>query len=92
MLMMPKKEDTVEADPALFADEKVAVKEKAASEMTPAEKIENSMIISMLTGAFGIAYIVKYFMDGGSLGLDSVNMIFLFLGIILHKTPANYLP
>jgi len=91
MLMMPKKEDTVEADPALFADEKVAVKEKAASEMTPAEKIENSMIISMLTGAFGIAYIVKYFMDGGSLGLDSVNMIFLFLGIILHKTPANYL-
>ena len=53
--------------------------------------MENSMIVSILLGIFGIIYLIIYFIRGDSLGLDSVNLIFLFAGIILHKTPANYL-
>ncbi len=59
--------------------------------MTPAERLENSMIISLLLGILGFAYIILYFVNGGKLGLNSVNLIFLFAGILLHKTPANYL-
>ncbi len=91
VLMSPKEEEVIEADPALFADDEKVVEVKPKSEMTPAEKIENSMIVSLLLGILGMAYIVYYFTTGGSLGLDSVNLIFLFLGILLHKTPANYL-
>ncbi len=91
VMMSPKEEDIVEADPALFADDDKGVEVKPRSEMTPAEKIENSMIVSLLLGILGMAYIIYYFATGGSLGLNSVNLIFLFLGILLHKTPANYL-
>ena len=88
-MMMPKAEDVVEVDPALLVEEEPEMKPR--SEMTPAEKMENSMAISMLLGAMGFAYIIYYFANGGKLGLNSINLIFLFAGIILHKTPANYL-
>ncbi len=91
VMMSPKAEDVIEADPALFADDEKTVELKPRAEMTPAEKIENSMIVSLLLGLLGMAYIVYYFATGGSLGLNSVNLIFLFVGILLHKTPANYL-
>jgi short-chain fatty acids transporter len=60
-------------------------------EMTPAQKLENSMLVSLLLGGMGLYYLVGYFMDGGKLGLNIVNMIFLMLGLILQGTPANYL-
>lgn len=60
--------------------------------MTPAEKIENSRLISILLGAMGIVYIVYYLkIKGFNLNLNIVNFIFLFTGIILHGTPRRYL-
>jgi len=90
MLMSPKKDDEIlEVDPALFEDEEEApVKEKA--DMTPAERIENSCVLSMIIGAIGVLFIVNFFAKGGGLGLNVVNFIFLTLGIILHKTPIKY--
>jgi short-chain fatty acids transporter len=89
MMMTPDADEIVEIDPALL--EEVKNQEAKTTGTTPAEKIENSMIISMLLGLFGFAYIVYYFITGGKLGLNSVNMIFLFAGIVLHGTPANFL-
>ena len=90
-MMMPLKEDIIEVDPALLEEGPAEVGVRDRAGMTPAEKLENSMIVSILLGIFGIIYIIIYFVRGGSLGLNSVNLIFLFAGIILHKTPANYL-
>ncbi len=59
--------------------------------MTPAERLENSMLISLLLGGLGAYYLFGYFLGGGKLGLNILNMIFLVLGIFLQKTPANYL-
>lgn len=60
--------------------------------MTPAEKIENSRLISILLGAMGIVYIVYYLkIKGFNLNLNIVNFIFSFTGIILHGTPRRYL-
>jgi len=89
MMMAPDAGDIVEIDPSLL--EENAGEETKTPGTTPAEKFENSVIISMLLGLFGFSYIVYYFVNGGKLGLNSVNMIFLFAGIVLHGTPANFL-
>lgn len=90
VLMSPKNKDEIIAvDPALFDDEEEAPM-KAKKEMTPAERVENSPVLSMIIGAIGIIYLVIYFKNGGGLGLNIVNFIFLILGIILHKTPIKY--
>ncbi len=89
-MMMPKdKKEIFEVDPNLFEEEEEEVV-KPRSEMTPAEKMENSMILSLIIGAIGIIYIVIYISKGKSIGLDIVNFIFLIIGIILHKTPIKY--
>ena len=39
----------------------------------------------------GLGYlIIRLFVNGGGLDLNSVIMLFMFLGIILHKTPIKY--
>ncbi len=88
-LMMPAA-DQVKEIPAELRDEEVE-ESKPASDMSPAEKLENSMLISLLLSGMGLYYLTGYFMDGGKLGLNSLNMIFLMLGLLLQKTPANYL-
>lgn len=56
-----------------------------------ASKLENSVVISLLIGVAGMAYVVYHFATKGfDLNLDIVNFTFLFLGILLHKTPINY--
>jgi len=89
--MMPDKDKVIAIDPALLAEaEPAAAVQKAA--LTPADKIENSAVISWLTGLMGLVYIVWYFATKGfSLNLDIVNFIFLFLAIIFHGTPRRFL-
>lgn len=61
------------------------------SSKTPAERLESSRILALLTAAMGISFLVyKLIVKGNSLDLNSVIMLFLFLGIILHKTPIAY--
>lgn len=61
-------------------------------EMTPADKLENSKVVTWLISIMGFAYIIYYFIEFGfNLNLNIVNFIFLFLGILLHKTPKRFL-
>lgn len=87
--MLPPKDEVVEVDPKLLVEEPELV-EKPKNQQTPAERLENSTIITVLIAAIGLTYIVKYFYSGGNLDLNIVNLIFLFAGIILHKTPIRY--
>ncbi|MGY0692485.1 short-chain fatty acid transporter [Virgibacillus sp. FSP13] len=65
---------------------------QAKADMTPADKIENSRIISLIIGILGLAFIVYHFVENGfDLNINIVNFIMLFLGILLHKTPRRYL-
>lgn len=90
-LMMPTKDQTVAVDPALLeADVQAAAIEQGA--MTPAEKLENSKIISLLIGILGLVFLFYYFATNGfKLNLDIVNFLFLFLGILFHGTPKRFL-
>jgi short-chain fatty acids transporter len=88
-LMTPSKEDVIAIDPKLIENDDEEIQ---ASIDTPADKLENSFIISMITGFMGIAYVIYYFVTKGfALNLNIVNFTFLFLGILLHKTPKRYL-
>jgi short-chain fatty acids transporter len=92
VLMMPKKkEDIVEIDPKLFAEDNIPeAPAKSRKEMTPAEKQENSIVLALIIVVVGLVFVVRYFIKGGSLSLDIVNLIFLIVGLLFHKTPIAY--
>ncbi|MBQ9255259.1 MAG: short-chain fatty acid transporter [Bacteroidales bacterium] len=87
-LMHPKK-DIVTINPTLFKEDEG--KQENSLDMTPAEKIENARIISLIISILGLIYLfINLFVRKHSLDLNSVIMLFLFLGIIAHKTPLAY--
>jgi len=88
--MHPKGNDVVTVDPALLEEDE---KPKMLSDqsLTPAQKLENSRILTILIAVMGLGYLVyKMVFKGGSLDMNATIMIFLFLGILLHKTPIGY--
>ena len=87
-LMHPKGELVISVDPALLMEEEP---KPAKVPETPAEKMENSRLLTWIIALLGLCFVVlKLFVLGGSLDLNTVIMIFLFLGLILHKTPLAY--
>ncbi|WP_291259859.1 short-chain fatty acid transporter [Fusobacterium sp.] len=89
--MYPSEDEVVTVDPKLL-EEREEMITKSKEEMTPAERIENSKVVSILLGIMGWAYILQYFMTKGfNLNLNLVNFIFLFTGILLHGTPRRFL-
>ncbi len=89
--MYPSDDEVVTVDPKLL-EEKEETVVKSWSDMTPAEKIENSKVVSIILGIMGWVYIIQYFMTKGfNLNLNLVNFIFLFTGILLHGTPRKFL-
>ncbi|UFJ41180.1 short-chain fatty acid transporter [Brevibacillus humidisoli] len=88
-LMMPSEKDTIVFRGAALAEEEQAA---TVAVDTPADRLENSFLISFLVFLLGLAFIVWYFWENGfKLNLDIVNLIFLFLGILLHGTPRRFL-
>jgi short-chain fatty acids transporter len=59
-------------------------------ENTLASKLNRSRILSLVIGVIGIVYVVLQFRSGGTIDLNLINFILLFLGIILLGTPINY--
>ena len=87
-LMHPKGDQVLTVDPALLMEEEP---KPAVKPVTPAEKMESSRILTWAIALLGLSFVViKLFVLGGSLDLNTVIMIFLFLGLILHKTPLAY--
>ena len=85
--MHPDDEHTIAVDPAVLVDEE----ERTYTVDTPAEKIEHSKILWAITMILGLVYIVYYFIQKGfNLDLNIVNMIFLFLGLLLHGDLRKY--
>jgi short-chain fatty acids transporter len=82
----------VEVDPAIDQDSTSAsqLNDDLIAENTIASRLNNSRILSWLIGLLGITYVIYHFVDGGSLDLNLINFIILFLGILLLGTPAAY--
>ncbi|WP_136249032.1 short-chain fatty acid transporter [Halomonas borealis] len=87
-LMLPDEKDSVYIDPSLLEeddDTRVRINR-------PAERLENSMTLAWLVGIPGLLFLVDHFvLQGGGLNLNVVNFLFLFLAIVLHRTPRSLL-
>ena len=87
-LMHPKGDNVVSIEPSLLYEEDTKPVAKAT---TPAEKLENSRVLTWLIALLGFTYLgIHLFVKGASFDLGAVIMLFLFMGLILHGTPLNY--
>ncbi|GAA4513989.1 short-chain fatty acid transporter [Brevibacterium yomogidense] len=104
--LQPSPSETVSAPRELretlaaeFAEDEAARKTKSdavKAGRSPVEIIENSRWVNMLVGILGLVYCVLYFSsleDGilNGLTLNSVNFIFIFVGVLMHGTPKALL-
>ena len=90
-LMHPAPQDTIEFDTSELLESNTAESIDKAS-MTPAERMENSRVLSGLIGLMGYVFVIYYFVQNGfALNLNIVNFTFLFTAILLHGTPKSLL-
>lgn len=60
--------------------------------MAPAERLENSRIVTLLTGSIGLAYITFLILDQKVVfGLDFVIFLFLFVAFFLHRNAKQFI-
>jgi short-chain fatty acids transporter len=87
-LMHPKGDAVLCVDRSLLCEE--GCDEKVVA-ITPADKMERSPVLTWIISILGLAYLaIKLFVRGGGLDLNSVIMLFLFIGLLAHKTPIGY--
>ncbi len=96
-LMYPRKNEPImEIDPKVLTEEhkgKEEGKEEGKEAIdTPAKKMDNSIILTILVAFAGGWMLYDFFSKQPSfnLNLNILIMIFITLGIIAHKTLANY--
>lgn len=90
-LMHPKK-FAFTVDPTLLNEsEAAAVVASQQGAKTPAQRMEQSRVLSCVMGVLLLAYLVlKLGFRGGTVDLGAVIMLFLALGLLLHGTPVAY--
>lgn len=87
-----RKEDIREVDPAIFGDDELSssnITDK--NQMTFADKLENARLINLILGIGGILFMVRFFANGGGLTMDSTNMSFLTIALLLNKSPKQFI-
>ncbi|WFF40693.1 short-chain fatty acid transporter [Salinicola endophyticus] len=87
--MLPEERESVYVEPSQLAEPDSAA---PTGPPRPADRLENSTLLSWLVGIPGLVYLIHYFVfAGGGLNLNSVNFLFLSLAIVLHRTPRSLL-
>lgn len=86
--MIPAKENTVIIDPALLIEPSV----KEYNPSTPAERLEHSRILWILTLLLSFSFIIWTFATRGfNLDLNLVNLVFLSMGLLFHGDIKRYI-
>ncbi|HEY0210758.1 TIGR00366 family protein [Acerihabitans sp.] len=90
-MMVPKAGRVITIDPALLQEEPDFQK-KLAADASIAERMEESRIMTLIISAIGLCYLGMYFWKNGfNLTINTVNLMFLIGGLLLHKTPMAYM-
>ncbi len=87
--LAPDDKDVVEIPAGVRPASTDPVPAEAAT--TPSQKLENARWVTLLLAGFGGVYVVRYFAAGGELQLDSLNMIFVVLGLAFADSPRHYI-
>jgi short-chain fatty acids transporter len=66
---------------------------RSVEKPTPGQWLEHTPVLNWLIVVIGGTYLVRYFMQAGeplsAINLNIVNLTFLLLGFLLHRTPAR---
>lgn len=76
-----------------YVAKEVPSKKKESDELvedTPALKLERTPILGILTGAIGLIYVINEFMNGRDLDLNIINIMFLSLGLVFHRSLGQF--
>ena len=93
-LMRPKKDsDFVEASDELIAEIEAQIKMSQEKPVitSPSERIDNSIVPSLLMGAFGLLCVVVFMSTGGRLDFNGFNFIMLVFCVVLSGSPARFI-
>ena len=89
--LMHPKQGILTIDPMLLKEDEHITTIVSSTDKTPAQRLENSKLLSWLVALMLMAYLVIHIgMRGAGLDLGGVIMIFLALGLMLHSTPVDY--
>jgi short-chain fatty acids transporter len=96
LAIRPKKdENIIVADDALIAE--IEAQNKIGTEKpkisSPAEWIDNSLILSLVVGIAGLIWIIKFVatVGLGNISINNFNFILLFLGLLLCGSPNQFI-
>lgn len=87
LLMAPKKNIIPYTAKTKPQKAEVVTKEESNS---PAIRLENTPILGILIGLVGIVYVLLQFAKSVDLNLNLINILFLSLGLLFHRSLAQY--
>ncbi len=94
LAMMPKREHSVPLDDATVEEFSRAEAQAGSDKpMRPAERWDRSIWLQTLVAIGGLIWVAKYIMTKGvgQMNLDTLNFIFLFIGLFLHGSPHSFI-
>ncbi|WP_232697656.1 TIGR00366 family protein [Brevibacillus daliensis] len=90
-MMMRPEEEIPPIDPKLLVEDPSMAK-VLGKDATIAERMEESRILAYLIAGLGFIYLGTYFMEKGfELNINTVNLLFFMMGLLLHGTPMSYM-
>lgn len=98
LLMVPRDKSKIkEADPKVFEEEELSremakpLSKEQLQEMAPAARWEYYPWVGRVMGVIGVVYVLWDFQAMGiaGLNLNTLNLLFLSLGIFIHGSPAK---
>jgi short-chain fatty acids transporter len=89
--MAPDEADVVEMPPSAVPEPPAETNVPGDAPVTPSQRMEDARWITLLLAFLGGIYVVRFFLGGGKLQLDSLNMIFVVLGLAFADSPRHYI-
>lgn len=89
LLLAPKK-NIISYTPAKQENKFTEKKTNETNSTTPATALENTPILGILIGLVGLVYIFIKLSNSHDLNLNIINMVFLSLGLIFHRSLGQY--
>jgi short-chain fatty acids transporter len=94
LIIKPKKEHAVEISDELYAEfTKEAPAVDKSKTMTPAQRMEQSRILTFLAGLMIMVWVVNLLITEGAakINLNTINYAFFGLALLLHENPASFI-
>jgi short-chain fatty acids transporter len=93
-IIRPKKDsEYLEASDALIAEIEAQSKlgQNQVKAVLPSEKIDNSLITSLVMGAFGLLCVARFMATGGRLDFNGFNFIMIIISVLLCGSPSQFI-